>query len=90
MTTAASAPQIVPGLVDVLGWLQEDPGAIAVALLGRLQETKSDRFSRAHLRRVQQWRGIMADNLVYAASEATLLDPDGMPEIALTADDPKC
>ena len=26
MTTAASAPQIVPGLVDVLGWLQGRPG----------------------------------------------------------------
>ena len=83
---------------DVLGWWQEDPDASAVALLGRLQETEPDRFSRAHLRtlrrtlqrRVQQWRGIMADKLVYAASEATLPDPDGMPEIALTTDDPKC
>ena len=35
---------------DVLGWLQEDPDASAVALLGRLQETEPDRFSRAHLR----------------------------------------
>ena len=79
---------------DVLGWLQEDPDASPVALLGRLQETEPDRFSRAHLRtlqrRVQQWRGIMADKLVYAASAATLPDPDGMPEIALTTDDPKC
>ena len=79
---------------DLVGWLQEDPDASAVALLGRLQETEPDRFSRAHLRtlqrRVQQWRGIMADKLVYAASEATLPDPDGMPEIALTSDDPKC
>ena len=50
---------------DVLGWLQEDPDASAVALLSRLQETEADRFSRAHLRtlqrRVRQWRGIMAD-----------------------------
>ena len=57
---------------DVLGWLQEDPDASAVALLRRLQEAEPDRFSRAHLRtlqrRVQQWRGIMADKLVYAAS----------------------
>ena len=78
----------------MLGWLQEDPDASAVALLGRLQETESDRFSRAHLRtlqrRVQQWRGIMAKKLVYAASAATLPDPDGMPEIALTTNDPKC
>ena len=82
---------------DLVGWLQEDPDASAVASLGRLQETEPDRFSRAHLRtlqrtlqrREQQWRGIMADKLVYAASEATLPDPDGMPEIALTSDDPK-
>ena len=56
----------------MLGWLQEDPDASAVALLGRLQEAEPDRFSRAHLRtlhrRVQRWRGIMADKLVYAAS----------------------
>ena len=78
----------------MVGWLQEDPDASAVALLGRLQETEPDRFSRAHLRtlqrRVQQWRGIMADKLVYAASAATLPDHDGMPGIALTTDDPKC
>ena len=53
-----------------------------------------DRFSRAHLRtlqrRVQQWRGIMTDRLVHAASEAKLPDPGGMPEMALTAGDPKC
>ena len=53
---------------DVLGWLQEDPDASAVALLGRLQSTYPDRFDRAHLRtlqrRVQQWRGIMASKLV--------------------------
>ena len=53
---------------DVLGWLQEDPDASAVSLLGRLQDAEPDRFSRAHLRtlqrRVQQWRGIMASKLV--------------------------
>ena len=79
---------------DVLGWLQEDPDATAVALLGRLQAIEPDRFSRAHLRtlqrRVQRWRGIMASKLVYAASETTLTDPVGMPEIALTMSDPKC
>jgi hypothetical protein len=78
---------------DALSWLQEALAASAVALLGRLQAVKPDRFSRAHLRtlqrRVQQWRGTMADKLVYAASEATLPDPNGMPEISLTADDPK-
>ena len=56
----------------VLDWLQEDPDASTVSLLGRFQEAKPDRFSRAHLRtlqrRVQQWRGIMASNLVYPES----------------------
>ena len=79
---------------DVLGWLQADPDTSAMALLGRLQADHPDRFSRANLRtlqrRVQQWRGIMANKLVYAASEATLPDPAGMPEMALTAGDPKC
>ena len=79
---------------DVLGWLQEDLDASAVALLGRLEEAEPDRFSRAHLRtlqrRVQQWRGIMASKLVYAAFEATLPDHAGMPEIALAVGDPKC
>ena len=79
---------------DVLEWLQEDPDASAMVLLGRLQADHPDRFSRANLRtlqrRVQQWRGIMANKLVYAASEATLSDRAGMPEMALVASDPKC
>ena len=79
---------------DVLGWLQEEPDASAVTLLGRLQSAHPDRYSQAHLRtlqrRVQQWRGIMANKLVYAASEATLPELHGMPEIALIGDDPKC
>ena len=32
----------------------------------------------------------MANQLVYTASEAVVLDTDGMPEIALIVDDPKC
>ena len=82
----------------MLDWLQQDPDASAVALLGRLEEAEPDRFSRAHLRtlqrtlqrRVQQWRGIMASKLVYAASEVTLADHDGMPEMALAVGHPKC
>ena len=78
---------------DVLGWLQEGPDASAVALLGRLQEAKPDRFSRAHLcnlqRRVRQWRGIMASKLVYAASETNLTEHDGMLGIALSVGDPR-
>ena len=79
---------------DVLAWLQEDPDASAVALLSRLQDADPDRFGRAHPRtlqlRVQPWRGIMANKLVYAASETTLTDPVGMPEMPLTVGDPKC
>ena len=79
---------------DVLGWLQEEPDASAVALWDRLQAAEPDRFSRAHLRtlqrRVQQWRGIMANKLVYAASKATLPELHGMPEMALIGGYPKC
>ena len=39
---------------DVLGWLQEDPDACAVTLLGRLQDAEPDRFSWAHLRTLQR------------------------------------
>ena len=62
----------------MLGWLQEDPDASAVSLLDRLQAAEPDRFSRSHLRilqrRVQQWRGIMANKLVYGASDEPLLE----------------
>ena len=76
------------------GLIAQDPDASAFALLGRLQEAEPDRYSRAHLRtlqwRVQQWRGIMPDKLVYAASGATLPDPGGVSEMALVTGDPKC
>ena len=72
---------------EVLEWLQEDPDASAVALLGRLQSTHPDRFSRAHLRtlqrRVQKWRGIMASKLVYAAPDETTPDQHSLPELVL-------
>ena len=79
---------------DVLGWLQEDPDASAVVLLGRLQEAEPDRFSRAHLRtlqrRVQQWRGIMAKKLVYATAGEPMAEPAAMPELALAGVAPRC
>ena len=79
---------------DVLSWLQEDPDASAVVLLGRLQEAEPDRFSRAHLRtlqrRVQQWRGIMAKKLVYATAGEPMAEPAAMPELALVGKDPRC
>ena len=79
---------------DVLSWLQEDPDASAVVLLGRLQEAEPDRFSRAHLRtlqrRVQQWRGIMAKKLVYATGGEPMAELPAMPELALVGVDPRC
>ena len=78
---------------DVLGWLQEDPDASAVALLGRLQSTYPDRFERAHLRtlqrRVQQWRGIMASKLVYPVSNETTWDEHSLRELALVEGGPR-
>ena len=68
----------------VLGRLQQDPDASAVSLLERLQAAEPARFSRAHLRtlqrRVQQWRGIMANKLDYGASDEPL------PELRKTAE----
>ena len=77
----------------MLGWLQEDPDASAVALLDRLQSTYPDRFERAHLRtlqrRVQQWRGIMASKLVYPVSSKTAWNERPMPELTLAESVPK-
>ena len=79
---------------DVLSWLQEDPDASAVVLLGRLQEAEPDRFSRAHLRtlqrRVQQWRGITAKKLVYATAGEPIAELPAMPELALAGVEPRC
>ena len=69
---------------EVLGWLQEDPGASAVAWLDRLQADEPDRFSPALLRtlqwRVQKWRDIMVNNLVYGVSD------EPFPELRNTGD----
>ena len=79
---------------DALSWLQEDPDASAMALLGRLQEAEPGRFSRAQLRtlqrRVQQWRGIMAEKLVYATAGESMAELPVMPEPAPTGADPRC
>ena len=77
----------------VLGWLEEDPDATAVALLERLQGAEPECFSRAHLRtlqrRVQKWRGIMASKLVYAGSGDDGRDSCDLSELALTMDNRK-
>ena len=79
---------------DVLNWLQDDPDASAVTLLNRLRAADPDRFSRAHLRtlqrRVQQWRSIMANKLVYASSEATMPDPKELPVTVLAGSGSRC
>ena len=79
---------------DVLSWLQEDPDAKAIALLNRLKSAYPDRFSDTHLRtlqrRVQQWRGIMSKELVYAAAGEPMAGLPAMPELALVGADPRC
>ena len=78
----------------MLGWLQEDPDARAVALLGRLPQAEPDRFSDTHLRtlqrRVQQWRGIMSKELVYTTAGEPMAEPAAMPELALVGAEPRC
>ena len=59
---------------DVLAWLQAKPDATGKALMERLQAQHPDRFSEARLRtmqrRLKEWRGIMAKELVYAGTAA--------------------
>ena len=78
----------------MLLWLQDDPDATAKALLERLQSSYPDRFTDAQLRtlqrRVQQWRGIMAKKLVYAAAGEPRPEFHVIPELALVGADPKC
>ena len=74
----------------MLSWLQEDPDAKAIALLNRLKSAHPDRCSDIHLRRVQQWRSIMAKKLVYATAGDPMAEPAAMPELALVGVDPRC
>ena len=59
---------------EVLGWLQQEPDATAAELMDRLIRLYPERYSRRQLRtlqrRVSQWRGVMAKQLVYASSES--------------------
>ena len=58
---------------EILSWLQHKPDAAATELLDRLIRRHPERFSKSHLRtlqrRVQQWRRVMARELVYASGE---------------------
>ena len=79
---------------EVLVWLQTEPDATGKALMARLQSEHPDLFSEAQLRTMQRrlkaWRGMMAKELVYAGTEATCTELDGLPELALIGADPKC
>ena len=58
---------------DVLLWLQQEPDATAKALLERLRPLYPGRFTDGQLRtlqrRVRQWRGVMAKELIYASAD---------------------
>ena len=74
-----SARSPAPGGVPIFhGFPQDDTDTSALAPLSGLQSNPPDRFSRAHLRtlqrRVQQWRGIKASNMVYPASATFLYE----------------
>ena len=79
---------------DVLAWLQTEPDATGTALMGRLQSEHPGRFSEAQLRtmqrRLKEWRGIMAKELVYAGTAAASTATSGLPEMALVGTDPRC
>ena len=79
---------------NVLVWLQTQPDATSKALMARLQAEHPDRFSEAQLRtmqrRVKEWRGIMAKDLVYAGTAEPFTEPATMPELALIGADPRC
>ncbi len=72
---------------DVLVWLQQEPDVTAKTLFHRLRANHPGRFSDGQLRtlqrRVKEWRGIMARELVYAC-----LDGDEAQEIVAIGGDP--
>ena len=78
----------------MLVWLQTEPDATGKALMARLQAEHPDRFSEAQLRtmqrRVKEWRGIMAKELLYAGTGEPFAEPYVLPELALVGADPRC
>ena len=62
--------------------------------MGRLQLEHPDRFSGAQLRtmqrRLKEWRGIMAKELVYAGTAQALTPPNQPPEMVLVGTDHRC
>ena len=63
---------------ELLDWLQQQPDTTAADLLGRLMSRYPGRYSMRQLRtlqrRVRQWRGVIAKNLVYASAEQSEIE----------------
>ena len=78
---------------DVLAWLQAEPDATGKDLMARLQSEYPDRFTGAQLRtmqrRVKQWRGIMARQLVYSGADGVSA-ARGLPEMTLVGAEFRC
>ena len=70
---------------EILEWLQKQPDVGASELMNRLIRRYPDRYSRRQLRtlqrRVRQWRGVMANKLVYASAEQTEIDEERLGNI---------
>ena len=58
---------------EVLSWLQQQPDVTVTDLLDQLMRRYPERYSRRQLRtlqrRVSQWRGVVAKQLVYSSAE---------------------
>ena len=71
----------------MLLWLQNDPDTNAKDLLAKLREAYPGRFEDAQLRtlqrRVKDWRGVMAKELLYAASDEPASEPSEKVELVL-------
>ena len=68
--SARSDPQPFEGVwCEVLSWLQKQPDATATDLPDRLMRRYPEHYSGRQLRtlqrRVRQWRGVVAEQLVY-------------------------
>ena len=70
---------------QILEWLQKQPDVGAPELMDRLIRRYPDRYSRSQLRtlqrRVKQWRGVMANKLVYASTEQSEIDEERLGNI---------
>ena len=69
----------------ILDWLQKQPDVGAPELMDRLIRRYPDRYSRSQLRtlqrRVKQWRGVMANKLVYASAEQSEINEERLGNI---------